>query len=48
MSDNVCSAMFGSGMVENVGVSFGIASKAVSVQQLFPLSVSTSGFVPDI
>ncbi len=48
MSDNVGSVMFGSGMVENVGVAVGIASPSVSVQKLFPLPVSTSGFVTDI
>ena len=48
MSDNVGSVIFGSGMVENVGVAVGIASKSVSVQKLFPLPVSTSGFVADI
>ena len=39
MSGNVGSAIFGSGMVENVGVAVGIASKSVSVQKLFPLPV---------
>ena len=48
MSDNVGDVIFGSGMVEYVGVAVGIASKSVSVQKLFPLPVSTSGFVADI
>ncbi len=48
MSGNVGSVIFGSGMVENVGVAVGIASPSVSVQKLFPLPVSTSGFVADI
>ena len=33
-----------SGMVANVGVAVGIASPALSVEKLFPLPVSTSGF----
>jgi len=48
MSDNVGSVIFGSGMIENVGVAVGIALKSVSVQKLFPLPVSTSGFEADI
>ncbi len=48
MSDNVGSVIFGSGMIENVGVAVRIASLAVSVQKLFPLPVFTSGFVADI
>jgi len=48
MWDNVGSVIFGLGMVENVGVAVGIASPFVSVQKLFPLPVSTSGFVADI
>ena len=48
MSDNVGSVIIRSGVVENVGVAVGIASKSVSVQKLFPLPVSTSGFVADI
>ncbi len=40
--------MFESGMVENVVVAVGIASPALVVQKLFPLPVSTSGFVADI
>ncbi len=39
MSGNVGSVIFGSGMVENVGVAVIIASLAVSVQKLFPLPV---------
>ena len=48
MSGSVSSDMSKSDMVENVGVAVGIASKSVSVQKLFPLPVSTSGFVADI
>ncbi len=48
MSDNVGSVIFGSGMVENVGVAVGIASLTLAVRVLFPLPVSTSGFVADI
>ena len=48
MSDNVGSVIFGSGMVENMGVAVGIVSKSVPVQKLFSLPVSTSGFVADI
>ncbi len=48
MSGNVGSVIFGSGMVEIVGVAVGIASPSVSVQKLFPLPVSSSGFVADI
>ncbi len=48
MSDNVGSVIFGSGMVENVGVVVGIASPSVSVQKLFqlpgPLPVSWPTF----
>ena len=47
MSGSVGSAISKSGMVENVGVAVGIASPTVSVQELFPLPVSTSGFVAD-
>ena len=47
MSDNVGSVIFVSDMVENGGVAVGIASPSVSVQKLFPLPVSTSGFVAD-
>ena len=39
MSGNVGSAISRSGMVENVGVAVGIASKSVSVQKLFQLPV---------
>ena len=48
MSDTVGSAIFGSGVVENVGVAVGIASLTLAVRVLFPLPVSTSGFVADI
>ena len=48
MSGNVGGVIFRSGIAENVGVAVGIASKSVSVQKLFPLPVSTSGFVADI
>jgi hypothetical protein len=48
MSDNVGSVIFRLGVVENVGVAVGIASPSISVQTLFPLPVSTSGFVADI
>ena len=48
MSGCVGRAIFESGMVANVGVAVGIASPALSVQTLFPLSVSTFGFVADI
>jgi hypothetical protein len=47
MSDNVDNVIFGSGILENMGVAVGIALKSVSVQKLFPLPVSTSGFVAD-
>ena len=48
MSGNVGGVIFRSGIAENVGAAVGIASKSVSVQKLFPLPVSTSGFVADI
>ena len=48
LSGRVRSAISKSGMVENVGVAAGIASPSVSVQQLFPLPFSTSGFVTDV
>ena len=53
MSDGVGNDIAKSAMVANVGVAVGIASPALSVQKLFPLPVSTSGFlstfpVPDI
>ncbi len=44
MSADVGSVIFGSGMVENVGVAVGIASPSVSVQKLFPLPVSWTTF----
>ncbi len=47
MSDNVSSAIFRSGIVENVGVAVGIASLTLSVRVLFPLLVSTSGFMAE-
>ena len=40
----VGSVIFGSGIVENVGVAVGIASPSVSVQKLFPLPVSWPTF----
>ncbi len=43
-SGHVVCGISESGMVENVGVAAEIASPSVSVQQLFPLPVSTSGF----
>ena len=48
MAGNVGSDISESGMVANVGTAVGIASPSVSVQKLFPLPVSTSGFVTDI
>ncbi len=48
MSRCVGSAISVSGMVENVGVAVGIALPSISVQKLFLLPVSTSGFVADI
>ena len=48
MSDNVGSVIFGSGVLENIGVGIEIASISVSIQKLFQLPVSTSGFVADI
>ncbi len=47
MSDTVGDVIFGSGMVEYMGVAVRIASPSVSVQKLFPLPVFTSGFVTD-
>ncbi len=47
-SGRVGSVIFESGMVENVGVAVGSAAPSVSVQKLFLLPVSTSGFVADI
>ena len=46
-SDRVGSVIFKSGVIENVGVAVEIASPSVSIQKLFPLPVSTSGFVAD-
>ncbi len=51
MSDNVGSAMFGSCILENVGVAVGvgIALPSVSVQKLFPLPVPWPIFwFPDV
>ncbi len=48
MSGRAGSAIFESGMVENVRVAVGITSPALSVQKLIPLPVSTSGSVADI
>ncbi len=48
MSDRVGSAKAKSGMVENEGVAVGIDSPSVSVQNLFPLPIPTSGFITDI
>ena len=48
MSGRVDSAIFESGIVENVGVAVDMASLAISVRSLFPLPVSTSGSVADI
>ncbi len=48
MSGRVGSVISKSSMVENVGVAVKIASPSVSVQKLFPLPVSTSGFEADI
>ncbi len=47
MSGRVGSVIPKSGVVDNVGVAVEIASPSVSVQKLFPLPVSTSGFVAD-
>ena len=48
MSGHVGSVKFWSDMVENVGVAVGITSTSVFEHKLFPLPVSTSGFVADI
>jgi len=48
MSGRVGSVISKSSVVDNVGVAVEIASPSVSVQKLFPLPVSTSGFVADI
>ena len=45
---SVGSVIFGSVMVKIVGVAVGIASPSVTVQKLFPLPASTSGFVAEI
>ena len=44
MSDNIGNVIFGSGILENVGVAVGIASPSVSAQKLFPLPVSWPTF----
>jgi hypothetical protein len=44
MSGSIGSDISKSGVVDNIGVAVGIASPALSVQKLFPLPVSTSGF----
>ncbi len=48
MSGRVGSDISESGIVDNVGVSVGIASLTLAVRVLFPLPVSTSGFVTAI
>ncbi len=48
MSGRVGSDISESGIDENVGVSVGIASLTFAVRVLFPLPVSTCGFVADI
>ena len=45
MSENVGSVIFWSGMVANVWVAVGIASKSVSVQKLFLLPVSVAAIL---
>ncbi len=45
MSDNVGSAIFRSGVVENVGVAVGVALLSLSVQELLPSLVSTCQFL---
>ena len=47
-SGRVGSAIFESGIVENVGLAVEIASLTLSVRVLFQLPVSTSGSVDDI
>ncbi len=47
MSGRVGSDISESGIVENVGVAVGIALITLAVRVLFPLPVSTSGFVAD-
>jgi hypothetical protein len=44
MSDNIGNVIFGSGILENVGVAVGIPSPSVSAQKLFPLPVSWPTF----
>ena len=44
MSGGVGNDIFKTGVVENVRTAVGIALRALSVQKLFPLPVSTSGF----
>ncbi len=48
MSDRVGSDISESGIVDNVGVSVGIAALTLAIRVLFPLPVSTSGFVPAV
>ncbi len=48
MSGRVGSDISESGIVENIGVFVGVASLTLAVRVLFPLPVSTSGFVADI
>ncbi len=48
MSGRVGSDISESGIVDNVGVSVGIAALTLAVLLIFPLPVSTSGFVPAI
>ena len=45
MSDNVGSAIFRSGVVENVGVAVGVALLSLSVQELLLSLVSTCQFL---
>ena len=45
MSDNVGSAIFRSGVVENVGVAVGVALLSLSVQESLLSSVSTCQFL---
>ncbi len=48
MSGRVGSVITKTGVVDNVGVAVGIVSPSVFIQKLFPLPVSTSGFVTGI
>ena len=48
MSGRVGSDISESGIVDNVRVSVVIAALTLAVRVLFPLPVSTSGFVPAI